>query len=128
MTRAVENPGLIQTVSIYWGYRVTRSKSKLASMLERERFDLRIGTSRYGVQIQEVWTKISNSLENVGSILMVFGSPKMGLKEILTQESKSPDDVFNFFVNMVPDQKVATVRAEEAIFISLGILNAMRHK
>jgi len=115
-------------ISIYWGYRVTRSKSKLANMLAKERFDLRIGTSRYGVQIQEVWTEISNSLRSVLSVLVAFGSPRMGLKEILGQEGKSPGDVFDYFVNTVPDQKVATVRTEEAVFISLGLLNAMRHE
>jgi methyltransferase len=115
-------------ISIYWGYRVTRSKSKLATMLEKERFDLKIGTSHYGVQVQEVWPKISNSLRSVGSVLIAFGSPKMGLNEILAQEGKNPDNVFDFFVNTVPDQKVATVRTEEAIFISLGILNVMRQE
>jgi hypothetical protein len=58
--------------------------------------------------------------------LVAFGSPRLGLKEILVQEGKSPDDVFNFFVNTVPGQNVATVRTEEAVFISLGVLNAMR--
>ena len=114
-------------INIYWGYLVTRSKSKLANMLEKERFDLKIGTSRYGVQLQEVWTKISDSLGDARSILLAFGSPKIGLKEILAQENRSPGDVFNFFVNTVPHQNVATVRTEEAVFISLGILNAMRH-
>ena len=114
-------------INIYWGYLVTRSKSKLANMLEKERFDLKVGTSRYGVQLQEVWTKISDSLGDARSILLAFGSPKIGLKEILAQENRSPGDVFNFFVNTVPHQNVATVRTEEAVFISLGILNAMRH-
>ena len=103
-------------------------KSKLANLLEKERFDLKIGTSRYGVQIQEVWTKISDSLGDAGSILLAFGSSKIGLKEILAQENRSPGDVFNFFVNTVPHQNVATVRTEEAVFISLGILNTMRHE
>lgn len=113
-------------ISIYWGYRVTRSKYNLASILERERFDLKIGTSRYGIQIQEVWLEISNSLKSVGSVLIAFGSPKMGLKDILAPEEKNPKDVFHFFVNTVPGQRVATIRTEEAAFISLGLLNAMK--
>jgi len=113
-------------ISIYWGYRVTRSKSKLASMLEKESFDLKIGTSRYGVRIQEAWTEISDSIRSVGSILVAVGSPRMGLNEILAQESKTAQSVFDFYVNTVPNQMVATVRTEEALFISLGIFNAMR--
>ena len=97
-------------------------------MLEKERFDLKIGTSRYGVQIQEVWTNISKSLGDAGSALLAFGSPRIGLKEILAQENRNPGDVFDFFVNTVPNQNVATVRTEEAVLISLGIVNTMRRK
>ena len=113
-------------ISIYWGYRVRRSKFKLGSILQREKFDLRIGTSRYGTGLHDVWSKISNSLKNVGSVLIAFGSPRLGLREILGQESEQIDDVFDFFVNTVPDQNVSTVRTEEAVLISLGILNLMR--
>ena len=113
-------------ISIYWGYRVRRSKFKLGSLLEKERFDLRVGTSRYGTEIQEVWTEVKESLKRVESILIAFGSPKMGLREILTQESKTPSEVFDFFLNTVPGQQVATVRTEEALLVTLGIFNAMR--
>ncbi len=113
---------------IYWGYRVTRSQFNLASMLEREQFNLRIGTSRYGTPVEEVWSEISKSLNNVESVLIVFGSPRRGLLEILSQEGKKPMDLFHFFVNTVPAQQVATVRTEEALFITLGMLNEMKLK
>ena len=113
-------------ISIYWGYRVRQEKFKLGSLLEKEKFDLRIGTSRYGTSLLDVWSKVSNSMKNVGSVLVAFGSPRFGLREILGQEGKAPDDVFDFFVNTVPDQKVSTVRTEEAVMISLAVLNVMR--
>jgi methyltransferase len=113
-------------ISIYWGYRVKQSKFKLATLLEKERFDLRIGTSRYGVNVLDIWPKISSSMKDVGSILVAFGSPRLGLTEILSHEGKSPEGVFNFFINTVPVQNVATVRTEEAVLISLGLLNCMR--
>jgi predicted SPOUT superfamily RNA methylase MTH1 len=113
-------------ISIYWGYRVRQPKFKLGSLLEKERFDLRVGTSRYGTTILDVWSKVSSSLKNVESILVAFGSPRLGLKEILSQEGKTPDDVFDFFVNTVPNQNVSTVRTEEAILVSLALLNVMR--
>jgi predicted SPOUT superfamily RNA methylase MTH1 len=31
--------------------------------------------------------------------------------------------VFDYFVNIAPDQQTATVRTEEAILVSLGIIN-----
>ena len=39
-------------MSTYWGYQVVRSKFKLASMLETEHFNLKIGTSRYGTPVE----------------------------------------------------------------------------
>ena len=115
-------------ISIYWGYRVTRSKFKLASTIERERFELKIGTSRYGTPVEEVWSEISKSLNSVESVLVAFGSPRMGLTDILSQEGKNPNGLFHFLVNTVSAQQVATVRTEEALFITLAILNAMKLK
>jgi len=113
---------------VYWGYRVTCSKLKLASVLKNEPFNLRIGTSRYGTPVEELQSEISNSMNSAESILIAFGSPKKGLQEILRHEGKNPTDLFHFFVNTVPGQQVATVRTEEALFITLGMLNEMRLK
>ena len=115
-------------ISIYWGYRVRQPKFKLGSLLEKERYDLRIGTSRYGTNVVDAWSKISNSLKNEGSVLVAFGSPRLGLREILQVEGKAPDDVFDFFINTVPDQNVATVRTEEAVLTTLALLNLMRFR
>jgi len=34
--------------------------------------------------------------------------------------------VFDYFVNTVPGQQTVTVRTEEAIFVTLGLLNLAR--
>ena len=113
-------------IRIYWGYRVREPKFRLGTLLGKEKFELKIGTSRYGTRILDVWSEITNSMKNAGSILIAFGSPRMGLREILRQEGKAPQDVFDYFVNTAPGQKVSTVRTEEALLISLGVLNLMR--
>ncbi len=113
-------------ISIYWGYRVRQAKFKLGTIIEKERFDLKIGTSRYGTKLLDAWSNISQSLKNVESVLVSFGSPRLGLREILNQEGKTPDSAFDFFVNTIPNQNVATVRTEEAVLASLAILNVMR--
>ena len=115
-------------ISIYWGYRVRQAKSRLGILLEKERYDLTVGTSRYGTNVLDVWSKISDSLKNAGSVLVAFGSPRLGLREILNQEGKEAADSFNFFVNTVPEQSVATVRTEEALIISLSLLNLMNQR
>ncbi|MGP8069216.1 MAG: putative RNA uridine N3 methyltransferase [Candidatus Bathyarchaeia archaeon] len=58
-------------------------------------------------------------MNSVESVLVAFGSPRMGLPEILGQECRTPNGLFHFFVNSVSGQQVATVRTEEALFITL---------
>jgi predicted SPOUT superfamily RNA methylase MTH1 len=113
-------------ISIYWGYKVRQSKFKLGILLEKERYDLKIGTSRYGTNVLDVWSKVSDSLKNAGSGLIAFGSPRLGLREILGQEGKRAVDCFDFFINTVPEQGVATVRTEEALLVTLALLDLMR--
>lgn len=106
---------------IYWGYRVYKAKS-LGALL-KQNWELKVGTSRYGTPIQEALTSLTETIRASRSTLVAFGAPKMGLKEILSQEKLDPKYVFHYYVNTVPDQQTATVRTEEALFISLGILN-----
>jgi len=106
----------------YWGYKVKRSSS-LGKLLQEAKFGLRVGTSRYGSPIMNIWPSLTAQLKTVESVLIAFGSPKLGLQEILRMERLDAQEVFDHFVNMVPDQQTLTVRTEEAVFISLGILN-----
>jgi predicted SPOUT superfamily RNA methylase MTH1 len=105
----------------YWGYRVHKAGS-LRKVLE-EKWDLKVGTSRYGTPIQEILTKLTEAIKASQSTLTVFGAPKMGLREILASEKLDPKDALHYFVNTVPEQQTMTVRTEEAVLITLGILN-----
>lgn len=107
---------------IYWGYRLHRTKS-LGKALKDRPWGLKVGTSRYGVPVQEVLPSLSKDLKVSRSTLVAFGSPKLGLGDILKQEKLDPKDVFDYFVNTAPEQQTATVRTEEAILVTLGILN-----
>jgi len=111
-------------IPAYWGYEV-RSVTSLVKLLEDGNFDLTIGTSRYGSSIVDIWSRLTLSLAAVRSCLVVFGSPRMGLREILKHEGLVPENIFDYFINTVPDQNVSTVRTEEAVLISLGLLNAL---
>jgi predicted SPOUT superfamily RNA methylase MTH1 len=104
----------------YWGYRVHEAES-LGKLLRDERWDLKVGTSRYGVPIQDVLPSVSKDMNTAKSTVVAFGSPKTGLREILAAEKLTPN-VFRYFVNMFPDQQTMTVRTEEAILGSLAIL------
>jgi len=108
--------------SEYWGYGVRRTKF-LGKLLHDGEFNLRIGTSRYGQPILDVWPRLKASIATARSLLVAFGSPKMGLREILGQEHEAPEDLFDYYINTVPNQNVATVRTEEAVLVTLGLLN-----
>jgi predicted SPOUT superfamily RNA methylase MTH1 len=59
--------------------------------------------------------------------LILFGSPRSGLQEILQEEGTSLENVANITLNFVPEQGTATVRTEEALYIVLGIINLLLH-
>lgn len=112
-------------IDIYWGFQVRARKLKLDSLLQ-ERYDLKIGTSHYGSNLIDCYSNIIESLRKVESVMIVFGSPKQGLQDILASECKVPSALFDYFINTIPGQNVSTVRTEEAVMITLGILNLAR--
>jgi len=118
--------GYASKISIYWGYRVRAQKTALGTILEKEKYDLRIGTSRYGQQLKDVWSKLSVLSDEGSAVMIAFGSPRAGLREILQREGRNPEDVFDLYLNTVPNQETLTVRTEEAVALTLSAINVMR--
>ena len=56
-------------------------------------------------------------------MLIVFGSPKIGLMSVLKRESIATSDLF--IINLFPNQGVETVRSEEAILSGLSLFNSL---
>jgi len=56
-------------------------------------------------------------------VLVAFGSPKQGLREILAHEGIKMEDIDAMTINTVPHQGTETVRTEEAIYITLAVIN-----
>jgi methyltransferase len=103
----------------YWGYEV-KEASSLSSVLSNWNSFV-IFTSRKGKLIhktQKYFQEISDS-----EVLVVFGSPKRGVHEILGRAlgNVPKSQILNFF----PDQATETVRLEEAILGTLAILNIL---
>lgn len=105
----------------YWGYEVkeVQSLSKLINSLEKTET---IFTSRKGSLLRNNEVKLSERLKNAQNLLVVFGSPKHGVQDILAREGGSirPE----FVINMFPNQATETVRLEEALLGTLAILNS----
>ncbi len=103
----------------YWGYEVKESSS-LSSLLSNWKSKVII-TSRKGKLAhkgQKYFQELSDS-----EVLVVFGSPKRGVHEILGRDLSNIQNsqVLNFF----PEQATATVRLEEAILGTLAIINIL---
>jgi len=105
----------------YWGYEV-RETSNLNNLLSTWNSFIMF-TSRKGKPIhkaQKYFEEISNS-----EVLVVFGSPKRGVHEILDKKlgNMPKSQILNFF----PNQATETVRLEEALLGTLAILNILSH-
>jgi len=107
----------------YWGYTVSAEKRSFGKLVENGKFDLTIATSKFGTRFADVAKKIGEKWKKARSILVSFGAPTRGLFEIARDEGANLNDVVDFVVNTIPEQGTETVRTEEALLVSLAILN-----
>jgi len=106
----------------YWGYEVRFAKN-LAEGLKEANADYVIGTSRHGQNLYEAVNAIKSS--NPSSIAVVFGGPYAGLLEICKRQGIDAKALFDVVVNTIPNQGTATVRTEEALIVTLALLNVL---
>ena len=106
-------------ITQYWGYDV-KEVSNLATFLAEWKSEI-ILTSRKGKPIHKT-QKYFDEISSV-PVLLVFGSPKKGVHEILGKHIGNipRSHTLNFF----SDQATETVRLEEAIFGILSVLNVL---
>ncbi len=112
-------------IDIYWGFRVTLKNLPLGRLIQENKPDVVIATSRFGERVETMLDQLRTSLTGASSVLLAFGSPKRGVHEIIAQEGMRLGTIATFTVNFVPDQGTQTVRTEEAVYSALGILNAI---
>ena len=111
-------------VPFYWGFQVKVENETFGHMLQAEQFDLVISTARIADQFVDVADKIAERWNSAERVLIAFGAPSRGLHEIAKDEGLRIEAVSDFVVNTIPEQGTATVRTEEALFISIAIFNA----
>ena len=112
-----------EDIPVYWGYRVRVETRSFAKMVSDGDFDLRIATARIGDSFVDVAGKIGERWRGGERVLVAFGAPSRGLYEIAQDGGAKLEGLFDFVVNMIPEQGTATVRTEEALLASLAILN-----
>ena len=107
-------------IPLYWGYNVVIKKSLHEALTDTE--GLRIATSRFGEALdEELLSDIKSKVRDKVSI--VFGAPSTGVEQFLADEGHNIQDHSDYVVNSVPNQGTSTVRTEEAVYITLGLLN-----
>lgn len=109
-------------VDEYWGFKVTHA-GDLAEGLSKSKADYFIGTSRYGQSFYEAAEGIKSN--DPKSIAVAFGGPYQGLFEICERQKVDPDEAFDIIINAIPNQGVETVRTEEALTVTLALLNSL---
>jgi len=111
-----------EQVDEYWGYEVSPARN-LADALKDSKADYIIGTSRYGKNLYEAVRGIESS--NPMRVVVAFGGPYAGLLEICERQGVDAKELFDVVINTIPNQGTATVRTEEALIVTLGLLNSL---
>ena len=106
--------------SDYWGYNVKQTP-RLGSLLKNSKNSVIIIASRKGSYLSKKEDILLKQIKLLNNLLVVFGSPKRGVEEILAEESEKTN--LEFMINLFPFQGTETVRLEEAILGGLSILN-----
>ena len=111
----------------YWGYS-TRSASSLSTVLTECPFDggydLTIGTSERGIPLHDINSE-KQAAPEFRHMMVVFGGVA-GLEvavraddELQNLGVKSPEALFDRWVNLCPGQGSRTIRTEEAVWLGL---------
>jgi methyltransferase len=112
-------------IPYYWGYEIQASKKTLSDLATSGYYDLTIATSRTGSPFANEKERLKVKLVDAKTMLVAFGSPRMGIQEMLKREHREVADYFHFNLNTVPEQGTETVRTEEAVHATLAILNLL---
>ncbi len=112
----------------YWGYHVFSSDVAFERFLKENVFDLVIAASRFGRPLNEVSKTLTRRWRTSQKVFIGFGAPARGLYEIVRREKLSLDNLADFVVNTIPNQKTETVRTEEALLVTLGVFNLLAAK
>ncbi|TFG30845.1 hypothetical protein EU528_07725 [Candidatus Thorarchaeota archaeon] len=109
-------------VQEYWGYEASRIGS-LIDLLKQSEGMTRIGFSRKASSFKNLEDDLVSTISNTKSVLAIFGGPERGIIELCANEKEDVKHHVDFWVNTIEGQGTETVRLEEALLVSLGLLN-----
>ncbi len=105
---------------LYFGYTLVQVNSLEEYIKKLGDGTFVIFTSRYGRSFQTVESQFKENITKFENLLIVFGSPNRGIKEIFINYYNTKNSMY---VNTFPNQKTQTIRLEEAILGTLTLFN-----
>jgi hypothetical protein len=111
-----------EDIEEYWGFSVERVRN-LSGLLEEEKDATRIGFSRKAPPFHRLESDLKATVAGTQSVLAIFGGPGHGILEVFKEERETVKSNIDFWVNTIADQGTETVRLDEALLVSLGVLN-----
>ena len=112
-----------EDVEEYWGFAVERVR-ELSGLLEENDDATRVGFSRNAPPFHRLESDLKSTVAGTQSVLAIFGGPGHGILEVFKEKREMVKSNIDFWVNTIPDQGTETVRLDEALLVSLGVLNS----
>jgi len=113
-------------IPYYWGYDLRGHNRWLSELAYNPEWDLKIAASKNGESITNIEDNLKADFAKSDKTLIVFGSYKEGVSEIIEHEGRRAVEIFDYIVNMIPNQGTETVRTEEAVISTLAVLNIFK--
>ena len=104
----------------YFGYSIVRVSSLEEFFKTIDKKTFVIFTSKKGRVFKNAESELYESISNFENLLIVFGSPSKGIKEIYPNYHKTKHSMY---LNMFPYQRTQTIRLEEAVLGTLSMIN-----
>ncbi|OAQ85128.1 deoxyribose-phosphate aldolase [Purpureocillium lilacinum] len=120
----------------YWGYTVRRASSLSNVFTEspyEEGYDISIGTSERGTPISRAFPSSTPRPINFNHMLIAFGGPR-GLEFAAMNDEQlngigiqgpKTRELFDHWIDVLPNQGSRTIKTEEALFIGLTALRSL---
>ena len=106
--------------NLYFGYNIARVASLEEFFKNLDPKTFVIFTSRKGQVFKSAEPQLNESITKFENLLIVFGSPSKGIKEIYPNFHKTKHSMY---LNMFPYQRTETIRLEEALLGTLTTIN-----
>jgi predicted SPOUT superfamily RNA methylase MTH1 len=127
--RLTASPSSAPRSKFYWGYRVRGVDSSLGDFLANTSdYEFVIATRRKGSPFEEKADQIRSQWQKFRRLLLLFGSHREGLSEILQRDKVTLATVVKHSLNLVYNQGTATIRTEEAVFLGLSAFRLLEHR